>query len=130
MDLYRQHILDHYKHPHNFGHLASPDSSQTLFNSACGDKITMELTFIAKGKKQVVKDVRFSGEGCAVSQASASLLTDAIKGKPIGDVLNMQSKDITDLLGTDLTASRIKCAVLPLEAIDKAIVEWKTGHGV
>ncbi len=123
MDIYRQEILDHYKHPHNFGHLPHPDHSVTLFNSACGDKITLELAF--DPSKTRVSDVRFSGEGCAISQASASLLTDSVKGKQIAEVLKLSLDDVTALLATPLTPSRVSCALLPLEAIQKCILEWK-----
>ncbi len=118
MDIYRELILEHYKHPHNFGHLKNPDATSTLFNSACGDKISMELQLDSTGK---VSDIRFSGVGCAISQASASLLTDQVKGKAKKDIMEMTTKDITTLLQTDLTPSRIKCAVLPLEVLQKAV---------
>ena len=118
MDIYREMILDHYKHPHNFGHLKNPSASYTLFNSACGDKITMEVTIDGKGK---VTDVRFSGEGCAISQAAASMLTDMIKGKTKEDIMKLTAADILVLLKTELTASRTKCAVLPLEVLQKTI---------
>jgi len=118
MDVYREIILDHYKHPHNFGHIAHPSSSHTLYNSACGDKITMEITV---DKKDKVTEVKFSGEGCAISQASASLLTDLVLGKTKKEIMKLNSDTIFSLLNTELTASRVKCAVLPLEVLQKAV---------
>lgn len=117
MDIYREVILDHYKHPHHFGHLATPTASHTLYNSACGDKITMEIA-IVDGR---VADVVFSGEGCAISQASASMLTDLVIGKSVKEVMSLTKKDIDGLLKTELTASRVKCAMLPLEVLQKAV---------
>ncbi|MFZ2025281.1 MAG: SUF system NifU family Fe-S cluster assembly protein [Microgenomates group bacterium] len=118
MDIYRETILDHYKHPHNFGHIEHPDASHTLYNSACGDKITMEIVL---DKKEKVTAVMFSGEGCAISQASASLLTDLVLGKSKKEILELNSETIFSLLNTELTASRVKCAVLPLEVLQKAV---------
>ncbi len=118
MDIYREIILEHYKHPHNFGHVSHPNGSHTLYNSACGDKITME---IAVGKNGCVNDVKFSGEGCAISQASASMLTDLVLGKTKEEVMKLTSEDIFSLLQTELTASRVKCALLPLEVLQKAV---------
>lgn len=118
MDIYRENILEHYKHPHNFGHIHSPSASYTLYNSACGDKITMEITIDANG---LVSEVKFSGEGCAISQASASMLTDLIIGKSKDEIMKCTSEDIFSLLQTELTASRVKCALLPLEVLQKAV---------
>lgn len=119
MDLYRQQILDHYKYPHNFGHLTRKDVSKTLFNSACGDKINMEVKF--KGSN--IAEIMFSGEGCAISQASASLLTDYVKGMSKKKALLLSKETVMELLHTDLTPSRVKCALLPLEALKKCILE-------
>ena len=118
MDIYREIILDHYKHPHNFGHITHPDASHTLYNSACGDKITMEVVL---DTKEMVTDVKFSGEGCAISQASASMLTDLVIGKTKKEILKLTSKDIFSLIHSELTGSRVKCAVLPLEVLQKAV---------
>lgn len=118
MDIYREIILDHYKHPHNFGHITHPSATHTLYNSACGDKITMEITV---DKKEKVTEVKFSGEGCAISQASASLLTDLVLGKTKKEIMKLNSETVFSLLNTELTASRVKCAVLPLEVLQKAV---------
>lgn len=119
MDMYREVILDHYKHPHHFGTLPKRSAAATLYNTSCGDTITMELYIDAKSKKII--DIRFSGSGCAISMASASMLTDALIGKPVGKAKKMRTEDIIRMLGTTLTPSRVKCAVLPLEVIQKAV---------
>jgi len=117
MDLYRENILDHYKHPRNFGHLDAANAVSEEVNVSCGDKIRVEL--LVDGN--VVTDIRFSGEGCAINQASASMLTEKVKGMNTSDIRTLTLRDIETLLGTILTPSRVKCAVLPLEAIHKAL---------
>lgn len=117
MDMYRETILDHYKHPRNAGRIAKPDASVTLYNTACGDRIVMDVAFGAKGKNQVVADIRFSGEGCAISQASASMLTERVLGSSVSDAMAIAPEDVYAMLGTELTPSRVKCALLPLEAL-------------
>lgn len=117
MDLYREHILDHYKHPRNFGHLDGANVSSEEINMSCGDKIRMEIIV----NDNLIKDIRFSGEGCAINQASASMLTEKVKGLHIDEVMKFDLQYVETLLGTALTPSRVKCAMLPLEAIQKAI---------
>ena len=121
MDIYREIILDHYKHPRNFGHLDAPDGKVEEGNVTCGDRIVMEIS--SSGK--IIRDIRFSGEGCAISQASASMLTEKVKGKELSFVMKMTTRDITEMLGTVLTPSRTKCATLPLEVLQKAVVSLK-----
>ena len=121
MDLYRQDILDHYKHPHNFGRIPNAHATTTLFNSACGDKITMDVQI--SHDNNTISNVRFSGEGCAISQASASLLTDHIKGMTKSKVLSLNKNSVLALLKTQLTPTRIKCALLPLEVMQKCILQ-------
>lgn len=116
MDIYREIILDHYKHPRNFGSIAKPDATAYAYNATCGDKMKMDIK-ITKGK---ITDVRFSGVGCAISQASASMLTEKVKSMKVADVMNLTTSDILSLLETTLTPSRVKCAVLPLEVLQTA----------
>ena len=122
MDIYRELILDHYKNPHNFGHLSHQDSVIEEGNVTCGDRIIMEINV---NKKKEITDIKFSGEGCAISQASASMLTDKVKGLNVEKILKLASSDIIDMLGTTLTPSRTKCATLPLEVLQKAILSLK-----
>lgn len=117
MDLYREHILDHYKHPRNFGHLDQVSVVSEEVNMSCGDQIRIELLL----EGGTVADIRFTGVGCAINQASASMLTEKVKGMQVADIFSLTLSDIENLLGTTLTPSRVTCAVLPLEAIHKAL---------
>jgi nitrogen fixation protein NifU and related proteins len=118
-DLYRDYILEHYRHPHNFGVLETPTASYEGANPLCGDRITMMLAV----EDGIVKDVAFTGRGCAISQASASLLTDEIKGKPVAEVEKMTPDDLLDLIGVDISPARLKCALLSLDTVAHALAE-------
>lgn len=124
MDLYREIILDHYKNPRNYGHLEKPDASIEEGNVTCGDRIVMELK-VKIAKLKIIDDIRFSGDGCAISKASASMLTEKVMGESVDSVMELQSKDIVEMLGTELTPSRMKCALLSLEVLQKAVMSLK-----
>jgi nitrogen fixation NifU-like protein len=117
MDIYREIILDHYKHPRNFGHLPKPDVKIEEGNVTCGDRIIMEIQ-VKEGK---IEDIRFSGEGCAISQAGASMLTEKVKGMEVTAVVKLDANYVLSLLGTTLSPSRTKCALLSLEVLQKAV---------
>ncbi len=117
-DLYRDEILEHYREPHNFGTLDAPDAVHEGHNPLCGDRITMMLSVDDAGN---VSDVAFSGRGCAISQASASLLTDEVKGRPIAEIEAMTNQDILDLLGIEISPARLKCALLSLDTLQRAL---------
>ena len=117
-DLYRDEILEHYRQPHNFGTLDAPDAVYEGHNPLCGDRITMMLHVDAEGN---VAQVAFSGRGCAISQASASLLTDEVKGRPVAEVEAMKNQDILDLLGIEISPARLKCALLSLDTMQHAL---------
>ena len=119
-DLYRDEILEHYREPHNFGTLDAPVAVHEGHNPLCGDRITMMLAVDESGK---VSDVAFSGRGCAISQASASLLTDEIRGLSVAEVEAMKNQDILDLLGIEISPARLKCALLSLDTVQHALVE-------
>jgi len=112
-DLYRDYILEHYRRPHNFGVLDAPTASYEGANPLCGDRITMQLTI----RDGVVAEVGFTGRGCAISQASASLLTDEIKGKPVDEVAGFAATDLLDLLGIEISPARLKCAMLSFDSL-------------
>jgi nitrogen fixation NifU-like protein len=116
-DLYRDYILEHYRRPHNFGVIDDPSASHEGANPLCGDRITMMLGV----RDGVVERVGFTGRGCAISQASASLLTDEIKGKPVADVAALRGDDVLDLLGIDISPARLKCAMLSLDTLQQAL---------
>jgi nitrogen fixation NifU-like protein len=118
-DLYRDYILEHYRRPHNFGVLEAPSASYEGANPLCGDRITMQLT-VADG---VVTDVGFTGRGCAISQASASLLTDEVRGKPVADVAGFAASDLLELLGIEISPARLKCAMLSFESLQHLLDE-------
>lgn len=119
-------LLDHYKDPRNFGHLEDPDAVHEEGNPSCGDQIRMEL----KLKDDRVEDVRFSGKGCAISQAAASMLTEEIKGKPLSEIRKMGKREMLDLLGVEVNPMRLKCALLALKVVKGALFdehEWPNG---
>jgi nitrogen fixation NifU-like protein len=118
-DLYRDYILEHYRRPHNFGVLEHANASHEGANPLCGDRITLQLR-LADGK---IAGVGFTGRGGAISQASASLLTDEVKGKPVLDAARMTSQDVLDLLGIEISPARLKCALLSLETLQHAIAD-------
>ena len=121
-DLYRELILEHYKHPHNAGTLDHPDVSQEEYNPLCGDRVRIDLQI----EDGIIKDVRFQGRGCAISQASASLLTDEILGKSEADVQAFGKEDMLALIGIPLDKNpvRIKCALLPLKALKVGVYSF------
>jgi nitrogen fixation NifU-like protein len=117
--LYAEEILDHYKHPHNYGHLDHPDVHVEANNPLCGDRLSMDIA-IKEGK---VEDVRFSGRGCAISQAAASMLTDRIVGEPLEELAGTTRDDILDMLGVEVSYARMKCATLSLGLLRLALAE-------
>jgi nitrogen fixation protein NifU and related proteins len=123
-DLYRDEILEHYRNPHNFGILEQPTTAKEGANPLCGDRITLMLGINDEG---TVEDVAFTGRGCAISQASASMLTDEIKGKSLDEIAHMGSKDVLNNLGIEISPARMKCAMLSLETLRDATkdrVSW------
>ncbi len=114
-DFYREEILEHYTHPHNYGTLESPDISHEEHNPLCGDQVRFDIRLEDDGK--TVKEVRFSGVGCAISKASASMLTDLIVGKTLDEIRDLTKDDVLDELGIDLGPVRLKCALLPLKVV-------------
>ncbi len=112
-DIYKDIILDYYRNPRNFGELPNPDVRAKDSNPLCGDIIEMQLK-INDGK---VEDIRFQGKGCAISQASASMLTEVVKGKSLDDAKALGKPDVLELLGIDPGPTRIKCALLGLKVL-------------
>jgi len=112
-DIYKQNILEHSKNPENYGALNDPSVIQEEFNPVCGDKIILYL-FVKDG---VVADIKFQGGGCAISQATMSMLTGLVKGNSVVDVLKITKEDILKLLNVDLGPARLKCALLGWQAL-------------
>ena len=109
-DMYRQQILDHYKNPRNYGGLADPTFSHVGHNTSCGDELEFDVKLADDG--ETIESVSFTGEGCAISQASASLLSQELPGMTLSEVEEMDRDDVLDMLGIEVTPMRIKCAVL------------------
>ncbi|MEZ3116775.1 iron-sulfur cluster assembly scaffold protein [Halobaculum sp. MBLA0147] len=109
-DMYRQQILDHYKNPRNYGELEEPDFSHTGENPSCGDTITVDVRLADDG--ETIERVVFSGDGCAISQASASMLSERLHGMTLAELEELDRDDVTEMLGVDISPMRIKCAVL------------------
>jgi nitrogen fixation NifU-like protein len=117
--IYREEIIEHYKNPRNFGKLDDPDVHVEANNPLCGDKLAMDLVL----QDGVVQDVRFSGRGCAISQASASMLTEQMVGARLEDLAKTTRDDILDNLGIEVSYARMKCATLSLGLLRLALVE-------
>src|SRR5574342_802565 len=111
--LYRELILEHWQNPQNFGVIKNPDLDFTESNPLCGD----EIRLTAKVKNGLIEEVKFSGEGCAISKASASIFTEKIKGKKILEVKKITEKEVLSGLGLELTPARIKCGLLIYQTV-------------
>lgn len=117
-DFYRDYILDHYRNPRNFGRLEHPSATAEELNPLCGDVIRMDL-LVDNG---IVKDVRFSGKGCAISQASASMLTESVIGMHLNDVAKLTKDAVLDNVGIGISPARMKCAMLGLRVLKSAAI--------
>jgi nitrogen fixation NifU-like protein len=110
---YREFILDHYRNPRNFGRIEGADVSHEENNPLCGDVVGMDF----KLDDGVIQDVKFHGRGCAISQASASLMTERLLGKTLEEARAISKDDVLDELGIEISPARIKCALLSLKVL-------------
>ena len=117
-DFYKEYILDHYRNPRNFGHLERVDATAEDLNPLCGDTIKMELALDDEGR---VEDVKFSGKGCAISQASASIASEELKGMELEQAGKLDADWMIELLGIPVSATRRKCALLNLKVVRGAV---------
>ena len=118
--MYRENILDHYKRPRNRGTLAKADSEGFDSNPLCGDEISMQIA--VKGGK--VADIKFSGSACAICTASASMITEEVKGKKLDEARKLGKEQVLSLLGIDPGPTRLKCALLPLKVMKLALYKY------
>ena len=115
-EIYKENIIDHYKHPHNKGKIDHNKTHREL-NTSCGDELTIYLNV----KNNIIENISFEGHGCAISQASVSMLTDKLKGMTIEETLKLNKDDILELLGIPISIVRMKCALLSLKTVQGAL---------
>ena len=121
MDIYSQNIIDHYKNPRNQGRLKDGNVAHNEVNYSCGDKLTVDL----KVEQDKVADFKFNGGGCAISQATMSILSEDVTGKEVSAVLELNFSDIKKMLGVPISERRMKCALLGLLTVQNAILKNK-----
>ena len=117
--IYREHILDHYKNPQNFGIVECADIIYKESNPLCGDEIEIS----AKIENNTLADIKFRGHGCAISQAAASIMTENLKGKPMEEIMRFSREDMMNLLAIQISAMRMKCALLARHVLNKALLK-------
>jgi nitrogen fixation NifU-like protein len=123
-DFYRENILDHYRNPRNKGRLEHPTHTHEEHNPLCGDVIRIDLHV---NEDNVIDQVRFDGHGCAISQASASMLTEMVQGKTLDEAKALSKEDILEALGIEIGPVRLKCALLSLKVLKADVYdlpEW------
>jgi len=127
-EIYRENILEHYKHPRNRGTLDHPDITYEDANPLCGDHIRMDL----KVRDGRVEQVAFSGHGCSISQAAASMLCERIEGRPLEEIKQLTREDVLEMLGIQLGPVRLKCGLLALKTLKAGvygITQWPGEDG-
>ena len=125
-DIYREIILDYYRNPRNFGRLEKYDIDSRDTNPLCGDEIEMQVKV---GEGQKIEEIKFVGKGCAISQASASMLTELAKGKQLEWVKGFSKEDVFKMLGNpDLGPSRVKCALLGMKVLKTGVYGYLGAH--
>jgi nitrogen fixation protein NifU and related proteins len=122
MDLYSEIILDYFKHPQNKGQIDEPTCEATEHNPTCGDKITIYLKTDDSGK---ITEVKYDGEGCAISQAATSMLTEKLLGRQLAEITKIDNDEIYEMLGVQISPGRVKCALLGLVCAKKAVLKEK-----
>lgn len=122
--MYNDLILEYWKNPKNFGTLENPTITTSDYNPLCGDSITMDLSIKKEKNRHTLKDVKFRGHGCAISRASASILTELVIGKDIEEIRKMENECLVEKLGIKLSPLRVKCALLGLKVLKLGIYKY------
>lgn len=120
MSLYQDILIDHYRYPRNRGKIEHPDITSGEDNPSCGDSVSI----YGRVQDGILSDVRFEGKGCVISQAAASLLTEAVKGKQLSEIAQLDAPSMRNLVGIELGPTRVRCALLALEALQRGIQEY------
>ena len=120
LDMYAEQILDYYKNPRNFGEIKNAQIHARDLNPLCGD----EIEIFAKANGQMISEIKFKGVGCAISMASASMLTEKAKGKNISEVMKFGEKEILEMLGIEVSPARKKCAMLGLWVLQMGLKKF------
>lgn len=123
--IYQQQIIDHYKYPRNYVKLDNPTIEYGDKNPVCGDEIHFDILL---NKESNVIKVGFQGQGCAISMASASLLTEVLEEMDLEEIKTLTNDDIREMLGIELSPVRLKCAILPLKVIEGGIIKYEGGE--
>jgi nitrogen fixation NifU-like protein len=126
-DLYREEILDHSRNPRNFGEISDPDFTFEDSNPLCGDRVRIDV----KVDDGIIADIKFSGRGCAISQAAASMLTEMVKGHAVDEIRELSAEDMLDELGIQISPARVKCALLGLKVLKSGaygLTDWPHQH--
>ncbi len=127
-DLYREQILDHYRNPRNYGTIEDPDITFEDTNPLCGDRVRIDMK-VENGR---IAEIKFSGRGCAISQAAASILTEMVQGESLEEVREITAQDLLDELGVEISPARRKCALLSLKVLKSGaygLTDWPNADG-
>ncbi len=122
LQFYQQELLDHYRHPRNCGILSAPDVTTQTLNPSCGDQISLQITV----QEGILSQIAFQGKGCVISQASASMLTEKCLREPIEVLEGLGRDDMLILVGIPLGPTRLRCALLSLEALQTALAQYRS----
>ena len=120
--MYMENILDHYKNPQNKGKLTNAQIANKEKNPSCGDEIEVTATI---NNNNHITDIKFDGQGCAISQAAISMVTEEVKGKDIEEILKLKKENVLELLGIDIVPMRVKCAMLGLRVLQRGILKFE-----
>ena len=125
-EIYRENIIDHFKNPRNYGEIVEAEIKHSELNSVCGDMIQL----FVKLKEGKVEDVKFKGNGCAISMAATSMMTEILKKKTLNEIKNLNEEDIFEILGIKLSVVRMKCGLLCLNTLMKGLEQMEDKNGI